>query len=235
MVGVILAAGNGTRFGNAQYSKVLNRINNTTLIELEVEEAYIVVGNHSEMIVAALGNEYNGIRIQYAYQAKQIGLINALVQAIALVPEGETVCLQLADEVFIGLKSETIKCAISEMRSDFYCGITIDEDPGKIKQNYSVEICGESRITRCVEKPEVVVNDIKGTGLCFFGYDILQMLSRVYDLKTGTPRDLCDFVNYLIAEGKTVTALCVAEKEFNINTPADLEEAAAFVRQHSAS
>ena len=240
MIGIILAAGNGTRFGNAGCCKALNRINNITLIEhalnnliaLETEEICIVVGKYGEMIRETLGNRYKGIKIQYAYQEKQIGLINALFQAIAYVPEGENICLQLADEILIGLKAENIKLSISTRHSDFYCGITLEEDPERIKQNYSVEICDAMNVTRCIEKPTVVRNSFKGTGMCFFSFETLQLLSQVYDINTDTPHDLCDFMNFLIAEGKTITALCVAEKEFNINTPADLEEAVTFVRNN---
>lgn len=240
MVGVILAAGSGARFGDAGCCKALKRVNNITLIEfalnnlitLAVEDVCIVIGTHSEIIRASLGNRYKGIKIQYTYQDKPVGLINALTQAIAFVPEGESVCLQLADELFIGLKSESIKNTLAQMNSDFYCGITVEEDPEKIRQNYSVDICEGSRITKCVEKPTFVANSFKGTGMCFFSYEMLQRLSQVYDIGTGRPYDLCDFVNLLIAEGKTVSALCVADKEFNINTPEDLEDATAFVRRN---
>ena len=119
------------------------------------------------------------------------------------------------------------------MRSDFYCGVTIEDAPERIKQNYSVEIDGELRVTKCTEKPAVVTNCIKGTGLCFFRFDILQLLMQMYDPKLNTPCDQCDFVNALLAEGRNGTALCVAEREFNINTPADLDEAAAFLLQSS--
>lgn len=236
MVGVILAAGNGTRFGSSSFCKVLNRINNITLIELAlnhlvqfgIHEAYIVVGKHADRISGILGCEYSGIQIHYVHQPKQLGLINALVQALPFLPEGEDVCLQLADEVFFDLKTEAIKDSLAEMGFDVYCGITIEENPEKIMQNYSVEVSGTSRITRCVEKPTSVPNNMKGTGMCFFRHSTLQMLGQIYDTHTGAPCDLCDFLNYLIAAGRTVTALLVAEKEININTPADLEEAVAF-------
>ena len=71
--------------------------------------------------------------------------------------------------------------------------------------------------------------------MCFFRYDIVQLLEQIYDIHTGAPRDLCDFLNYLIAAGRTVAALLVAEKEFNINTPTDLEEATAFAHQSGLS
>ena len=242
MVGVILAAGNGTRFGGSGCCKALKCVNGTTLIEralnnlvaLGIETVCIVAGVHKEQIVDALGKEYRGISIFYAHQERQIGLIDALVRGSAFVPNGESVCLQLADEVFVDLKSEAIKRVISEMHADFCCGITMEADPGKIMQNYSVEMSDGARVLRCVEKPQVLYNSIKGTGLCFFRYETLELLRRVYDCNTGMPRDLCDFMNYLIAQGKNVTALCVAEREFNVNTPADLEEAEVFLSRYGS-
>lgn len=236
MVGVILAAGNGTRFG-VDCCKALNRIKDTyliefalkNLIELNVEEAFIVVGSHSDLIIHTLGYMYKGIRIRYVYQPRQIGLINALVQAIKCIPEGEDVCLQLADEILIGFKTEYIKRTVAEKQADIYCGITEESEPEKIKRNYSVEIVDDDRIVKCTEKPTTVTNRIKGTGFCVLKYEVLQLLRMAYNEEDNRMSDLCDFMNYVISEGRIVISMNVAIREYNINSFADLHEAEDFV------
>ena len=90
MVGVILAAGNGTRLNIENCCKPLLKINDIPLIEyslnnlvkLGINNAYIVAGKHLNLIKDNIGNNYKGVRIFYVYQAEQKGLINAFVSAL---------------------------------------------------------------------------------------------------------------------------------------------------------
>lgn len=239
MVGVILAAGDGTRFKNSTENnccKTLKKINNNYLIEfslnnlvkLNVSEIYIVVGKQAELIKTAIGNEYKEIKISYVQQEHQHGLINAFVQAISFIKNKEDVVLQLADEIFFKLNTEHIKTLVEQTNFDFYCGVTYEQNPQKIKNNFSVETDENSIIKNCIEKPSAIINNLKGTGLCIFRSNCVQLLKKMYNENTNTPEDLCCYMNNLIAQGKKGIAFVAAEKEFNINTSADLEEAQAF-------
>lgn len=239
MVGVILAAGNGVRLKNSTGEdgcKALRKINDIHLIEfalnnfieLGIDKVIIVVGKQGELIKNAIGYEYKDIVVSYAYQPHQKGLINAFVHALDVIINDEDVVLQLADEIFIDLKAENIKTLISKMAYDFYCGITYESNPEKIKNNFSIETDENSIVKKCTEKPSVVMNNIKGTGFCIFKNTSIQLLKSIYDENTNTPNDLCDYLNYLITESKKGLAFCLAEKEFNINTVSDLTEAEKF-------
>ena len=92
--------------------------------------------------------------------------MNAMMQAVNTVGRDEDILLQLADEILTGLESDSIKACLAEDESDFYCGITYEDDVRKIKGNYSVETDEGSLLKKCTEKPTVVENNIKGTGLC---------------------------------------------------------------------
>ncbi|MBQ2846685.1 MAG: NTP transferase domain-containing protein [Clostridia bacterium] len=236
MIGIILAGGDGRRLKdsfNNDCCKPLVTVNNKklieyaleNLIELDINMAYIVVGKKSDMIIKTIGNEYKNLKIRYVYQPEQKGLINAVVQALNDMTCDETVVLQLSDEIFIDLKTETIKRNIESGDYDFYCGVTIEEDPQKIKSNFSVEIDDSLNIKKCTEKPLVVTNDLKGTGFCVFNNTMLQMLKSHYNDENNTPYDLCDYINWLIKENKKGLALPVAKREFNINTLENLIEA----------
>jgi len=240
MVGVILAGGDGVRLRESSGKdccKSLEKVAGVSLIEyalknlvvLGIEKAVIVVGKQGELIKKALGLCYEGVALTYVNQAEQKGLINAFVQALKET-EGRKVVLQLADEIFAGFRADEVQKQIADKNNrSFYCGITREKDPDKIRANYSVELDG-AEVIKCVEKPVEIINDIKGTGFCVFSAEAVRILEDIYDKKNNSPKDLCDFMNLLTANDKKGDAFCVAEKEFNINTLSDLEEAERFCR-----
>ena len=239
MIGVILAAGDGTRLSistGQDVCKALRKINNThliefalnNLIELDVNEVYIVVGKQGDLIKNTIGDKYKPLNVHYVNQPQQKGLMNAFLQALNVMNCSETVVLQLSDEIFIDLETDAIKNAIKTEKVDFYCGVTLEENPDKIRNNFSVETDDESLIVKCTEKPEVVSNNIKGTGFSIFSGKAQETIKRIYEYKTDELYDLCDCFNYLAAKGYRGLAFSVAKKEFNINTVSDLTEAEVF-------
>ncbi len=239
MIGIILAAGDGTRLKKSSGEnccKVLEKVNDTHLIEfalnnlidLNVVDVFVVVGKDGELIKNVIGNEYKGLNITYIHQAQQIGLINAMVQVLKAV-ESDDVILQLADEIFIGFRADGIKRIIGSDEHDYCCGITYEDEPEKIKANYSVEMNEQMIIEKCTEKPKVITNNIKGTGFCIFKKDVIDLLKDIYDEQNNTPNELCDFVNLLVSDGRKGIAYCLADREFNINTKTDLLEATKFL------
>lgn len=240
MIGVILAAGDGTRLSKStgqNICKPLRKINNKhlleysldNLIELNVNKAYIVVGKQGDLIKEAFGNKYNGLDIYYVYQQEQRGLVNAFVEALNVTNCDETVILQLSDEIFIDLKTEEIKKAIRN-DFDFYCGVTYEENTEKIKNNFSVEADNDLLLIKCIEKPQFVTNNIKGTGFSIFSGKTQQIIKENYVSDPAKLYDLCDSFNYLLELGCDGSMLFVAEREFNINTVADLTEAESFLK-----
>ncbi len=239
MIGVILAAGDGTRLKNSSGSeicKALTKINDKQLIEFSldnlilmgIKKVFIVVGKNADEISSVIGNEYEGLSVTYVRQKQQKGLINALMQFLEHSNDEEDVVLQLADEIFVDFHTDVVAEIVNEDMFYFYCGFTCEADEEKIKGNFSIETGESSAIKNCIEKPTVVTNKIKGTGFCIFRKKTLSALKEIYDEVQNTPNDLCDFINYLTAHKMPGKAFCVAEKEFNINTAADLKEAACF-------
>ncbi len=239
MVGVILAAGDGTRLKEStgeDSCKALKKINDIYLIEfalgnlidLEITKVYIVVGKQGDEIKNVIGDKYKNLTVNYVCQPQQNGLVNAFVQALKVIDENETVILQLADEIFVDLKIESIKNALKSEKSDFYCGVTFEENEEKIKNNFSVETDSESMLVKCIEKPKVVTNNIKGTGFSIFNGKTQKIIKDTYAYEPDKLCDLCDCFNYLTALEYYGSTLFVAEREFNINTVSDLTEAESF-------
>lgn len=236
MIGVILAAGDGTRLKMStgqDICKPLKKINNTHLIEfalnnlidLEANEAYIVVGKQGDLIKNVIGNKYKNLNVHYVIQEQQNGLMNAFLQALNIIDNNETVILQLSDEIFVSLNIDAIKDILRTEKSDFYCGVTYEENPEKIRNNFSVETDSDFILVKCIEKPQVVTNNIKGTGFSIFNGKTIKNIKEIYKTEPQKIYDLCDCFNYLTATGFVGSTFVVAEKEFNINTNSDLIEA----------
>ena len=233
MIGIILAAGKGRRLmkdTGIDRSKALIKINNKRLIDyalenlylMRVEKIYIVVGEHKNEVVEAVGDNYRGIPIAYVIQSEPIGLINAVSKVLPFCDTGAVV--QLSDEIFINPNTDFIK-SFQNQNADFLCGVIEEKEPERIKENYSVLTDETSFIVRTHEKPTEIINNLKGTGFCVFNKSCIDILKRVYSEEKNIPFDLCDFMNLLIWEGKRGKCFKVAEAEININTKADLDYA----------
>lgn len=241
MIGVILAGGDGTRLEKStgqNICKPLRKINDknliefalNNLIELNATSAYIVVGKQGDLIKEAIGNQYKTLNIHYVHQAQQKGLVDAFAQALNVMDCDKTIILQLADEIFINLNTTLIKNALATEKVDFYCGITTEENEEKIKNNFSVEADENSKLIKCIEKPQVVTNNIKGTGFCIFNAETQKLIRETYKTNPHKIKDICECFNYLTELGYGGYTLLVAEKEFNINTASDLTEAEKFLK-----
>ncbi len=239
MIGLILAAGDGTRlFGHSPEGgcKPLVEVNGKKLLSysldnllaLGIERAVIVVGRYKDWIENVYGEDYHGIRLTYAVQEKPRGLGNAILSAKEYIDDD--FLLQLSDELFFGFRRHT---EYLNDKIDFSIGYVKEVEKEKIKANYSIECGRGGKVLKCTEKPTVVVNDMKGTGFCSFRKCTIDLLADEYDHTTNKPNDLCDFINLLIKRSFIGQAFEVAEKEININTLDDFYHAEKMMNRGS--
>ncbi len=238
MLGIILAGGNGTRFAEKGCCKPLLQINGKYLIEyaldnlvsMGVDRALIVVGKYEADIKAALGNSYKSIDICYAVQETQMGCIHAFYCALPYW-KGETVVLQLGDEVFRRFDADAVK---KIGNADFACGYINVKNKDDVKENYAIYCEGpNNKLVRCVEKATVVKNNKKGTGFCVFNPDCITLLKERFTTAGDHFVSLGDYMNNLIANGKKGVAILIAEEEININTSEKLQYAKKILQEWS--
>ena len=223
MVGLILAGGEGKRFASTGCCKPLLTVNGKYLIAYSLENFVslgarricIVAGRFYEELRCALGEEYRGVPLEYVLQKKPLGILNAIRTALPHL-RGETVALQLSDEIFLGLRPEELTKLPD---ADFLCGYTVPEDPASILGNYAI-FCDGDTVLSTVEKPKTAPNDKKGTGFCVFSPACMQVLQKKFTARSAG--DLCDFMNALTADGKRGLAVEIAAEEININDPETL-------------
>lgn len=223
MISLILAAGKGERLG-LHRNKCMLEYQGKSLLGHNLERAsevcekiYVVVGHGKEDIMKGFGDQYNNIPIQYIVQAEQRGLIDAVEKSKEHITED--FFLLLGDEVLVESRHRLMLDKFRNENLFGVCGVKYST-PDKIRRTYTIETIGE-KIVKLVEKPSTILSLWQGTGHCMFKNDILRYL----DCK---PRDIAEWIQLAVDDGKLVKAFEICSEFFNINTKQDLEELTEF-------
>lgn len=226
MISLILAAGKGERL-RIQGNKCMLSYQQKPLLGHNLDRAsevsdkiLIVVGHGKEEIMRRFGDQYHNIPIQYIVQNEPKGLIDAIERSKNHITED--FFLQLGDEILIESRH---KLMLQKFHNDDLfgvCGVK-HSTPEKIKKTYTVEVVGE-KIVKLIEKPTTVLSFWQGTGHCMFKKDILQYLDR-------KPRDIAEWMQLAVDDGKLVKTFEICSEYFNINTEQDLKELEEFDRR----
>ncbi len=223
MISLILAAGKGERLG-LPGNKCMLEYKGEPILGYSLERAsevsnkiLIVVGHKKEDIMRRFGDQYNNIPIQYIVQAEQKGLMHAIETSKEHITED--FFLQLGDEILLESKHRLMLHKFHDEGLFGICGVKYST-PEKIWRTYTLETIGE-KIVKLVEKPRTVLSLWQGTGECMFKNEILQYLD-------GKPRDIAEWIQLAVDDGKLVKMFEVCSEFFNINTEQDLKELTAF-------
>jgi dTDP-glucose pyrophosphorylase len=234
MKALLLAGGRGRRLEghSAERNKCMLEFAGKPLIEhsldhcvrISPDEIVIVVGYLAEQVINHYGNRYEGIRIRYAIQREQHGLVHAIETAAPFLGRADFM-LFLADEILL----EPNHAAMVERfrRDDVFalCGVTFPQDPDAVRNTYAVLEDQEGRILRLIEKPRRPLNECQGTGNIMFRNGILDYLARTPINQGRNERELPDLIQCAIDEGHIVRSFVVGGRYININMPQHIEEA----------
>ncbi|MFH1839892.1 MAG: nucleotidyltransferase family protein [Nanoarchaeota archaeon] len=239
MKALMLAAGRGNRLDSLtnNRAKCLIEINKRTILEHnlnlaampEVEEIVIVVGYKAEDIINKIGISYKGKRIKYSIQTEQKGLVHAIETARKLIGNDDFV-LFLADQVLSKAKISPMVKLFKEKNYFAVCGMIKEEDHSKISKTYSIMAGRSGRIHRLIEKPKNPIGNLQGTGFCVFKNSFLDYLDKTQVNPLRGERELVDWIQCAVDDGKHVQAFIVGEKYTNLNTPDDLLYAKSIMK-----
>lgn len=229
---LILAGGRGKRLSEVteDINKCMIVFRGRPLIEyslenavrLGVDEMIIVVGHLAEQIINRYGIDYRGTRISYVIQKAQLGLVHALSCSQAAVGGADFV-LFLGDEFFIDPDHQAMIDAFSERDAFAVCGVIEVEDRSLIRKTYSILYDTDSRaILRLVEKPANPLNRFMGTGNIVFRNRIFEYIEKTPINPQRGERELPDFIQCAIDDGKPVFFHVLASKYVNVNTDEDI-------------
>lgn len=209
MKAVILAGGEGTRLrpftysGPKQMIKVMNKpllvYNIEQVMEAGIQEVVIVTGNWLNHLREELGDgEKFGIRIEYAYQAKPLGLAHAVKCARAFLNEGDFM-LVLGDN----LLTEGLKPTMDDFfvqRPSCLVNLYEVEDPCP----YGVAVFKDNKLVDFVEKPKKPPSKLALVGVYVFTSDIWGEISYLHPSWRGE-YEITDAIAGLMKSGKKVS------------------------------
>jgi NDP-sugar pyrophosphorylase family protein len=229
--GVILSAGKGSRIDpfNTHFPKPMLPIVNRPILEhqigymreLGIDDVIVVVGHLQEVIRQHLGDGSRlGVRVRYVEQVQTLGIAHAVMQ---LERHIDAPFLLFLGDIFHVPKDLGAMLRIHE---DGGAGAVIavqrEEDPAAIRKNFSVQMDARGRVTRVVEKPRFLVNDLKGCGMYLFGPEIFDAIRQTPRTALRDEYELTNAIQIFIDTGHVVQAAEVVDWDYNITFPADL-------------
>jgi bifunctional UDP-N-acetylglucosamine pyrophosphorylase/glucosamine-1-phosphate N-acetyltransferase len=233
---VILAAGKGTRMGNAKVPKVLTMLNNKPLILYTLEEIdkinqlakpVVVVGYMAEKVKAVLGTEF-----LYALQSEQLGTGHAVLTAKKKV-NAENILVINGDQPFI--KADSLKALI---QMHFKKGNSISMLTAQVNNFRGVyktlEHAGRiirdpnHNIAAIVEYKDASIHQkkIKEINTAVYMFNTKWLWANLEKIKNHNKQKeyyLTDIIDIAISQGQKVSSLMIDPKEaLGINSKEDL-------------
>ena len=232
MKALILAGGRGKRMEehSMERNKCMLLYGGIPLIQhslnhcarIEPEEIVIVVGYLAEQIINHYGNSYQGMRIRYAIQKEQRGLVHAIETAAPFLGASDFM-LFLADEVLL---EPNHLAMIEEFKSGgifALCGVTVPHSPDEVRKTYAILEDQGDRILRLVEKPRRPLNRFQGTGNILLSNGILDYIANTPINQSRQEKELPDLIQCAIDDGHIVKSFPVGGRYVNVNLPVDIE------------
>ena len=218
---VILAAGEGTRMRPLTYTKpkVMLPIANKpilhhlieNLMAAGIDDIILVVGYREETIRSYFGNNFNGVKIRYVRQSRQLGTANALLAAEHFLDEhflmlnGDAIIFKDDLEKIINIENAL---AVKQVENPSDFGV-VEVEGGKVR--------------RIVEKPSKPPSNLINAGIYHFTRDIVDYLKRT-PLSERGEYEITDTITMAIRDGMEFRAVEI-EEWIDVGYPWDMLKA----------
>ncbi len=230
-VGVILSAGKGSRIDpfNAHYPKPMLPIVNRPIVEHQIEhmqglgirDVIIVVGHLKEYVQEYFGDGSRlGVSIRYVEQKQTLGIAHAVMQLERHI-EGPFL-LFLGDIFYVPKNLAAMVETFESGGVSAVLAVKREEDPTAIHKNFSVAVDDKLRVSKVVEKPRYLVNNLKGCGIYLFGPEIFDAIRQTPRTAMRDEYELTTSIQIFIQDGYWVKAAEVVDWDYNITLPWDL-------------
>jgi NDP-sugar pyrophosphorylase family protein len=231
LTGVILAAGKGSRMApfSSRYPKPLLPVCNEPIMvhqlrhmrALGIEDVIVVIGHLGHVIARVLGDgSQYGVRIQYVEQQELLGIAHAIFK---LEPHLNSRFLLFLGDIFFDTEdlSQMVE-AMDNQEAAAVLAVKEEPDPKAIRRNFAVVLDSDGRVTRVIEKPRYIKNNLKGCGLYLFELTIFDAIRRTPRTAMRDEYELTDSIQILIEDGYPVVVSQVVRDDVNISYPQDL-------------
>ena len=190
MRAIILTAGNGTRIRAISHcrSKCMLPVQGRPLLAWhldhcvdsgQVDAIHIVVHPQESQIQRYFGASYRGVPLSYHVQTDlSTGLVGAIFSVKCPQVMEEPVLLLLGDEYLPKLDLASLLETVQRRPRALLAVVVPTEEPQKIRQNYTVALDKDDRITQAIEKPQTPLTPYIGTGVVYFPRGLLPTFAQ---------------------------------------------------------
>ncbi|MCK5944075.1 MAG: NTP transferase domain-containing protein [Planctomycetes bacterium] len=233
LMGVILAAGKGTRMRpfSEHWPKPILPVLDKPLMAYQLEmmagmgitKVVVVVGHLGHEVVRALGDGGQwGVSIQYVEQEEMLGIAHAVSRLEAHVDR--PFFLFLGDIFFV---TENLDEMLTRFRREQLGGVLAckrEPDLEAMKRNFAVIAGDDGIVTRVVEKPRFPRTDLKGCGIYLFDQTFFDAVRRTPRTALRNEYEITDSIQIFLDDGYPVAAAEVVKADMNVSYPKDLLE-----------
>ncbi len=242
LMGVILAAGKGTRMRPFSehwpkpvlpvLGKPLMAYQLEMLAALGVRRVVVVIGHLGHEVVRALGDGSSfGVSIQYVEQEEMLGIAHAVSRLEAHVDR--PFFLFLGDIFFV---TENLGAMVERFHAGGLGGVLACKREGNleaIKRNFVVLTDADGVVHRVVEKPRHPRTDLKGCGIYLFDQAFFDAVRRTPRTAMRNEYEITDSIQIFLDDGYKVEAAEVVRADMNVSYPADLLDLNLLLLQQS--
>jgi NDP-sugar pyrophosphorylase family protein len=244
LTGVILSAGKGSRIDpfNTRYPKPMLPIVNRPILEHQVEqmksvgitEIVIVVGHLQDVIREHFGDGGRfGVKIRYVEQKHALGIAHAAMQLERHL--SGPFLLFLGDIFYVAKDLAAMVRSFDSGGVNGVLAVKHESDPAAIQKNFSVTIDDHLNVSRVVEKPRYLINNLKGCGMYLFGLEIFDALRQTPRTAMRDEYELTTAIQIFIDDNYRVKACEVVDWDYNITFPVDLLDCNARYLRHTGA
>ena len=231
LVGVILAAGRGTRIKplNLYTPKPLLPVCNKPVIVYQIEDmrrigvkrVVIVVGHLKNELMTHLGDGSRwGVEITYVEQKQMLGIAHAVAQ---LEPVIDSPFLLFLGDIFVVSKNlESMVDLFWRREAGAVLAVKHEPNPEFIRRNFSVMLHPSGTVVRVIEKPRYLPNSLKGCGLYMFDLAIFDSIRRTPRTAMRDEYEITNAIQILIDDGFPVYPAEAVEWDMNLTFAHDL-------------
>lgn len=236
-VGVILAAGKGTRMLplTARWPKAVLPVLGKALVRHQIEmmravgvrRIFVVIHHLGHEVVRALGDgSASGVSLEYVEQAETLGIAHALGQLESRVHE--PFLLFLGDVYFVSSSLGTLMNLYGRDGTVGVLASKVEARPEMIRRNFAIVADDDGRVRRVIEKPRSTHNKLKGCGIYLFGPEVFDAIRRTPRTSMRDEYEITDSIQLLIDDGHRVVHADVIQEDLNLTVPEDLLAANAW-------
>jgi dTDP-glucose pyrophosphorylase len=233
IVGIILAAGKGTRMEpfSTRYPKPILPICNKPLLHYQIEmmkdigirDIIIVISHLGYEIAQTIGDgSHFGVKIRYIEQKETLGIAHAVGKLEPYI--NSPILLSLGDVFFVTEDLETMIKEMSDNGADAVLAVKYEKNPEAIRRNFTVTLDGGNKVKRVIEKPRYITNSIKGCGLYLFDQHVFDAIRRTPRTAMRDEYEITDTIQILVDDGFPVFVSEVVNWDMNITYPPDVLE-----------